>query len=79
MDDNAVIYDYVQTHSTNKTYLEFVVWVDKGDVKSDLENLLNFVDSMTINRSTTKAQVLNLPGITPSSKRGVSITKVLDQ
>jgi hypothetical protein len=78
IDEDIVIYDYVQTHSSNKTYLEFVILVDKDKAKTDLANLINFVDAMTVKKSTSKPQALSFPGITLSSKRGVSIIKVLD-
>ncbi|MCX6822468.1 MAG: serine protease [candidate division SR1 bacterium] len=78
MDEDIVIYEYIQTHSTNKTYLDFVVLVDRGDVKADLSNLLSFVEAVTIKKSTTKPQVLNLPGVTLSSKREIGIVKGLN-
>lgn len=77
--DDLIIYEYVQSHSTNKTYLEFVVMVDKEDAKADLVDLQTFVESIIIKKSSTKPQVLNLPGVKLSSKRGVSIVKRIDE
>lgn len=77
--DDLIIYEYIQSHSTNKTYLEFIVMVDREDAKADLVSLQTFVESIIIKKSSTKPQVLNLPGVKPSSKRGVSIVKWIDE
>lgn len=76
--DDLMIYQYIQSHSTNKTYLEFVVMVSTEDARADLVHLQTFVESIIVKKSSTKPQVLNLPGVSLSSKRGVSIVKWLD-
>ena len=53
--------------------------VDREDAKADLVSLQTFVESIIIKKSSTKPQVLNLPGVKPSSKRGVSIVKWIDE
>jgi len=73
--DDIVWYEYIQTHSTNKTYMDFVIAVDKDDIQSDFLNMQSFVESIILKNSYAKPQVLNLPGISLSSKRGVSIVK----
>lgn len=72
---DRVGYDYIQTTSTNKTYLEFTVLVDKEDINSDLADLIQFVESSTIKKTTIKPEVFNLPVIKLSSKWNVSIVK----
>ena len=76
--DNQIIYRYYQTHSSNKTYLQFIVAV-ASDTKTDLIDMLNFVEAITVQKSYTKPQVLNLPNVTLSSKRGVGIVKSIDE
>ena len=72
---DRVGYDYIQTTSTNKTYLEFTVYVDTEDIKSDLADLIDFVESTTIKKSSIKPQPFNLPVIKLSSKWNVGIVK----
>jgi len=72
--DTWVGYDYIQTTSTNKTYLEFVVLVDKEYV-TDLPALIWFVENTTVKRNYSKPQVFNLPIIKLSSKWNVGIVK----
>ena len=74
-DTDWVGYDYIQTTSTNKTYLEFTVYVDKEDIKSDLANLIEFVENTTIKKSSIKPLPFNLPLIKLSSKRDIGIVK----
>lgn len=74
-DSDRVGYDYVQTTSTTKTYLEFTVLVDKADVASDLSDLIQFVEKTTLKKSYIKPQVFNLPMIKLSSKWNISIVK----
>ncbi|MEI8007976.1 MAG: hypothetical protein WCI00_00570 [bacterium] len=76
--DNQIIYRYYQTHSTNKIYLQFIVAV-ASDTKTDLVGMLNFIEAITVQKSYTKSQVLNLPNVTLSSKRGVGILKSIDE
>lgn len=73
-DSDWVGYDYIQTTSTNKTYLEFTVLVDKEDVDKDLFDLITFVESTTF-KKPSKAQVFNLPVIKLSSKWNIGIVK----
>ncbi len=74
-DADWIGYDYIQTSSNNKTYLEFTVLVDKEDIKSDLADLLAFVEDTTIKKSSIKPQPFNIPIIKLSSKRDISIVK----
>jgi hypothetical protein len=74
-DTDWVGYDYIQTTSTNKTYLEFTVYVDKEDVAADLANLIEFVENTTIKKTSIKPQPFNLPLIKLSSKRDIGIVK----
>jgi 5S rRNA maturation endonuclease (ribonuclease M5) len=74
-DTDRVGYDYIQTTSTNKTYIEYTVLVDKADINTDLAPLIEFVEKTTLKRTTSKAQVLNLPAIKLSSKWGIGIIK----
>lgn len=74
-DTDRVGYDYIQTTSTNKTYLEFTVLVDKTDVWADLANLIAFVEGTTIKRSSNKPEPFNLPVLKLSSKWDIGIVK----
>jgi hypothetical protein len=51
------------------------VLVDKEDIASDLADLIDFVESTTIKKSSLKPQPFNLPIIKLSSKRDVGIVK----
>lgn len=72
--ENFVGYDYIQTSSTTKTHLEFIIFLDKESA-SDLSGLMQFVESTIIKKSYTKPQVFNIPAISLSSKRNISIVK----
>lgn len=74
--DTWVGYDYIQTTSTNKTYLEFIILVDKEYV-TDLPALIQFVEGTTFKRTYSKPQVFNLPMIKLSSKWNIGIVKRL--
>jgi hypothetical protein len=75
-DDEGIGYDYIQTSSTNKTYLEFIIFVDKADA-GDLTGLMQFVENTIIKKTYAKPQVFAIPSIKLSSQRGVSIVKRL--
>jgi hypothetical protein len=51
------------------------VLVDKEDIKSDLADLLAFVEDTTIKKSSIKPQPFNIPIVKLSSKRDISIVK----
>lgn len=79
IDDDNIIYEYIQSSSTNKTYLEFGALLDTEDAKGSLEDILAFIEGITVKRSTSKPQVLNVPSLKLSSKRWVSITKWIEE
>lgn len=70
-------YNYIQTTSTNKTYLEFTVLIDKEDIRSDLATMIDFVEKTTIKKTSTKPQVFEIPMIKLSSKWNIGIVKWL--
>ena len=74
--DNGIGYDYIQTTSTNKTYLEFIIFADKSDL-TDLSGLVQFVENTIIKKTYAKPQVFALPSIKLSSKWNISIVKRL--
>ncbi len=73
--EDRVGYDYIQTSSTNKTYLEFTVRVDKEDVDADLADMIGFVEDTIVKKLSIKPQPFNLPMVKLSSKRNVGIVK----
>lgn len=75
--EDRIGYDYIQMTSSNKTYLEFVILVDKEDIKSDVPKFLQFVENTTIKKSTVKPQPFNFPVIKLSSQRKIGILKYL--
>lgn len=77
--DDQIIYRYYQTHSSNKTYFQFIVAVAAADAKTDLPGMLEFIESIDLHKVYTKPQVLNLPNVTLSSKRGLGIIKSVDE
>jgi hypothetical protein len=70
-------YNYIQTTSTNKTYLEFTVLIDKEDIRSDLATMIDFVEKTTIKKTSNKPQVFEIPMIKLSSKWNIGIVKWL--
>jgi len=77
-DDTLVGYYYIQASSKTKTYLKFIVFVDKEDI-GDLPGLVSFIEGITIKKSYTKPKVLNLPVVKLSSKWNISIVKWIDE
>jgi len=77
-DDTIVGYYYIQASSTTKTYLEFVVFVDKEDIK-DIPDLVWFIEGTAVKKSYTKPKVLNLPIVKLSSAWNISIVKWIDE
>lgn len=78
-DDDRVGYNYIQTTSTNKTYLEFTILVDKEDVDNDLSDLIAFVENTSLKKPSSMPQVFNLPMIKLSSKWNVGIVKYFNE
>lgn len=76
--DDVIIYRYYQTHSSTKTYMEFVAAVDT-ETKTDLSGMVTFIEGITLKTSSSKPQVLNLPNVTISSKRGLGLSKFIDE
>jgi len=73
---NWIGYDYIQTNSTNKTYLEFIVFADTANA-TDLSGLVQFVENTIIQKTYTNPQVFPIPSIKLSSKWNISIVKRL--
>ena len=73
--DSRVGYKYIQTTSTNKTYMEYTVLVDKEDIAADLSDLIGFVENITLKKNYAKAQVFNFPVIKLSTKWNIGIVK----
>lgn len=74
--DERVWYDYIKTTSTNKTYLEFVVYAYRDNIQ-DLADLVKFVENTTIKKSVTKPKQFNLPIIKLSSAWDIGIMKYI--
>jgi len=74
--DDRVGYDYIKTTSTNKTYLEFVVYADKEETQ-DIADLIKFVESTTIKKSSGTPQAFNLPSVKLSSTWNIGIMKYM--
>ena len=74
-DSDRVGYDYIQMTSTNKTYLEFTVLMDKGNASSDLSDMIDFVENIAVKKTSIKPQVFNIPMIKLSSTWNIGIVK----
>jgi hypothetical protein len=71
---DRIEYEYIQANSTNKSYMEYAIVVDKSNA-SDLSGLVNFVENIIMKKIPPKPQVLNIPLIKLSSKRNIGIAK----
>lgn len=74
-DSDRVGYDYIQMTSTNKTYLDFTVLMDKGNASSDLSDMIDFVENIAVKKTSIKPQVFNIPMIKLSSTWNIGIVK----
>jgi hypothetical protein len=75
--ETEVGYDYIQTSSTNKKYMEYTIIVDPAN-DDKLDGFVDFVERIVIKKPTIKSQVLNIPGIKLSSKWNLGIVKWID-
>lgn len=76
--DDWVGYDYIKSTSTNKTYLEFIVYAKKSDIE-DIADLIHFVENISVKKISTKPQAFNFPLIKLSSKWSIGIAKWLKE